>query len=128
MTIPPMSTQEPPILVIESHDATVDDDLNAFESGNPGVMTLMTAKSFSAAEHSLQALVPLVPIATGVVTLIATWIRAKRHVVITVGGVTLKGLSAREAERVLNQIIESGDTLGVLDAQAAQPDDEVTSG
>lgn len=106
----------PPSAVIESNDADVASELRALAADAPGLVTLVESKSFSATSYSLQAIVPLVPTAASVVALVATWIRAKRHVEISVGGIKIKGVSANEAERLLNKVIELGDVDRALEA------------
>jgi len=118
-----MSQSSPPTAFIESLDADVASELRALSDASPGAVLLLESKKLSPTSDSLQAIVPLVPTAGSVVALIATWIRAKRHVEIRVGGIRLKGMSAREAERLLHKVIELGDVAAALQAIEEQADE-----
>jgi hypothetical protein len=106
----------PPSAVIESRDDVVAAELRSLAETSPGVVMFVDSRNFSATNYTLQAIVPLVPTAASVVALAATWIRARRHVEISVGPIRLKGMSARQAEQLLAKIIELGDADAAIDA------------
>lgn len=109
-----MSDLDFPTLVVESQDPAVAEELRALFGASPDMVSMVETKSFSATHYVLQAMVPLVPTAAGIGGLVATWIRSRRHVSVTVGGISLQGMSAREAERLLTKIVELGDVTAAL--------------
>jgi len=116
-----MTTVNTPTLVIDSYEPGLDAELRKLEDQFPDVVRLVAARGFAGTSDTLQAVVPLVPVTMAVLSLVATWIRAKRHMSVKVGGVEITGMSPRETERILQVLRDGG---SVEDALGAVPTDD----
>jgi hypothetical protein len=82
---------------------------------------------FDAIQSGPQGLLPArwnqhVPATLGVLSLVGTWIRAKRHMSVKVGGVEITGMSPREVEHILTILREGGTAADALSAADAEVD------
>jgi hypothetical protein len=105
-----MSRTERPTIVVKSYEAKLDPELESLAAEYPNDVELVEAKGFGATQFTAQAVIHLAP----VLPVVITWIRAKRHMSLKLGGIEITGMTPREIERVLRAAAD-GDVLRALE-------------